>query len=34
MEFSGASLYIVPALIVYGCFQKSMLDGIQLSGMK
>lgn len=22
MEFAGASLYIVPALIVYGCFQK------------
>lgn len=34
MEFAGAALYILPALIVYGCFQKSILDGIQLSGIR
>ena len=34
MEFAGACLYILPALLVYGCFQKHMMDGIQLSAIK
>ncbi len=34
MEFAGASLYILPALLIYLFFQKNMMVGIQLSEMK
>lgn len=34
VEFAGATLYILPALLVYLYFQKDILDGIQLSELK
>lgn len=34
MEFAGASLYILPALLIYIFFQKNMMVGIQLTEMK
>lgn len=34
IEFAGASLYILPGLIVYGFFQRNMMVCIQLSEMK
>lgn len=33
-EFAGATLYILPALLVYLYFQRDILDGIQLSELK
>lgn len=33
-EFAGACLYILPALLIYGCFQKRIMNGIQLTAMK
>ena len=34
VEFAGAALYIVPALLVYLYFQKDILSGIQLTELK
>lgn len=33
-EFAGAALYMLPAVIVYGVFQRKMMEGIQLTGIK
>ncbi|HIQ81881.1 MAG TPA: carbohydrate ABC transporter permease [Candidatus Pullichristensenella stercorigallinarum] len=34
VEFAGAALYIIPALLVYLYFQKDILSGIQLTELK
>lgn len=34
IEFAGATLYILPALMIYLFFQKDIMTGIQLSEMK
>ena len=34
VEFAGAALYIVPALLIYLYFQKDILSGIQLTELK
>lgn len=34
VEFAGATLYILPALMIYLFFQKDIMTGIQLSEMK
>lgn len=34
LEFAGATLYILPALMLYLFFQKDIMTGIQLSEMK
>ena len=34
MEFAGAALYILPALLIYVMFQKNMMVSIQLSDIK
>lgn len=34
IEFAGATLYILPALLIYLFFQKDIVTGIQLSEMK
>lgn len=34
VEFAGATLYILPALLIYLYFQRDILDGIQLSELK
>ena len=34
IEFAGATLYILPALMIYMFFQKDIMTGIQLSEMK
>ena len=34
VEFAGAALYILPALLVYMYFQKDILEGIQLTELK
>ena len=34
IEFAGATLYILPALIIYLFFQKDIMTGIQMSEMK
>lgn len=34
VAFAGAALYILPALLVYTCFQEDILVGIKLSDMK
>ena len=34
VEFAGAALYILPALLIYLCFQKDILSGIQLTELK
>ena len=34
VEFAGATLYILPALLIYLYFQRDILDGIQLTELK
>ena len=34
VEFAGAALYILPALLIYLYFQKDILSGIQLTDLK
>ena len=34
VEFAGAALYILPALLIYLYFQKDILSGIQLTELK
>ena len=34
MEFAGASLFLIPALLIYLFFQKDIMTGIQLSELK
>lgn len=34
VAFAGAALYIMPAMLIYVCFQEDILIGIQLSDMK
>ena len=34
IEFAGATLYLLPALLIYLFFQKDIMTGIQLSEMK
>ena len=34
MEFVGASLFLIPALLIYLFFQKDIMTGIQLSELK
>lgn len=34
VEFAGAALYILPALMIYLYFQRDILDGIQLTELK
>lgn len=34
MEFAGAALYLLPALFVYLFFQRDIMTGLQLSGLK
>ena len=34
VEFAGAALYILPALLVYLYFQQDILEGIQLTELK
>ena len=34
VEFAGASLFLIPALLIYLYFQKDIMTGIQLSELK